>query len=141
MAPNIQISKYMKKSILIAGLTILFFLVSCKQESVKLTSDDPVEQVIQLAEGVEQFGDTWNKEQWEDAVDKLEKAIERISDSDEDYNDNQDFREATSKIIKAEKPYELKFRIMKIFTKKAVEKMGNDSEKYNEEMDEEMDED
>lgn len=126
----------MKKILLIAGLSILFFLVSCKQESVKLTSDDPVEQVIQLAEGVEQFGDTWTDEQWEDAVDKLEKAIERISNSDEDYNDNQDFREATSKIIKAEKPYGLKFRIMKIFTKKAVEKMENDSEDYDAEFDE-----
>lgn len=40
-----------KKIILITGLSILLFLVSCKQESVKLTSDDPVEQIVQLAEG------------------------------------------------------------------------------------------
>lgn len=117
-----------KKIILLFGLPILFFLISCKQESVKLTSDDPVEQIIQLAEGVEQSGETWTDEQWEDAVDKLEAAVKNMSDSDDEYKDNEDLREATSKIIQAEKPYSMKFRIMKIFTKKAVENMDEESE-------------
>ncbi len=117
-----------KKIILLLGLPILFFLISCKQESVKLTSDDPVEQIIQLAEGVEQSGETWTDEQWEDAVDKLEAAVKNMSDSDDEYKDNDDLREATSKIIQAEKPYSMKFRIMKIFTKKAVENMDEESE-------------
>lgn len=117
-----------KKIILLLGLPILFFLISCKQESVKLTSDDPVEQIIQLAEGVEQSGETWTDEQWEDAVDKLEAAVKNMSDSDDEYKDNEDLREATSKIIQAEKPYSMKFRIMKIFTKKAVENMDEESE-------------
>lgn len=117
-----------KKIILLLGLPILFFLISCKQESVKLTSDDPVEQIIQLAEGVEQSGETWTDEQWEDAVDKLEAAVKNMSDSDDEYKDNENLREATSKIIQAEKPYSMKFRIMKIFTKKAVENMDEESE-------------
>lgn len=117
-----------KKIILLLGLPILFFLISCKQESVKLTSDDPVEQIIQLAEGVEQSGETWTDEQWEDAVDKLEAAVKNMSDSDDEYKDNEDLRDATSKIIQAEKPYSMKFRIMKIFTKKAVENMDEESE-------------
>lgn len=117
-----------KKNILIAGLSILFFLVSCKQESIKLTSDDPVEQIVQLAEGVEQYGDKWTDEQWEDAIDKLEKAVEKISESENDYDGDDELREATSKIIQAEKPYGLKLRIMKIFTKKALEKMENGSD-------------
>lgn len=117
-----------KKIIFIAGLSILFFLVSCKQESIKLTSDDPIEQIVQLAEGVEQFGKEWSDEQWEDAVDKLEEAVEKISESENDYDGNDELREATSKIIQAEKPYGLKLRIMKIFTKRAVEKMENGSD-------------
>lgn len=124
-----------KKIISITGLSILFFFVSCKQESVKLTSDDPVEQIVQLAEGVEQFGDKWTDEQWTDAVDKLEKAVEKISDSEDDYNDNEELDEATSKIIQAEKPFGLKLRIMKIFTKKALENEGDESDDFDEEPD------
>lgn len=119
-----------KKIILITGLSILLFLVSCKQESVKLTSDDPVEQIVQLAEGVEQFGNEWTDEQWEDAVDKLEKAVENMSNSEDDYNDNDELREATSKIIQAEKPFGLKLRIMKIFTKKATENAKDESDDF-----------
>lgn len=119
-----------KKIILITGLSILLFLVSCKQESVKLTSDDPVEQIVQLAEGVEQFGNEWTDEQWEDAIDKLEKAVENMSNSEDDYNDNDELREATSKIIQAEKPFGLKLRIMKIFTKKATENAKDESDDF-----------
>ena len=130
----------MKKKIsLITGLSILLFLVSCKQESVKLTSDDPVEQIVQLAEGVEQFGNEWTDEQWEDAVDKLEKAVENMSNSEDDYNDNDELREATSKIIQAEKPFGMKLRIMKIFTKKATDSAKDDSDDFGDDESDDFD--
>lgn len=80
--------------------------------------------------GVEQFGNEWTDEQWEDAVDKLEKAVENMSNSEDDYNDNDELREATSKIIQAEKPFGLKLRIMKIFTKKATENAKDESDDF-----------
>lgn len=102
----------MKKLVYLLFICSLTILYGCKQESVKLTSDDPVEQIIQLAEGVEQYSSEWTDEQWEDAVDKLEKAVERMDESDDEYNNDIELREATSTIIEAEKPLDLKFRII-----------------------------
>jgi len=110
----------------------LISLYGCKRESVKLTSDDPVEQIIQLAEGVEQYSSEWTDEQWEDAVDKLEKAVERMDESDDEYNNDIELREATSTIIEAEKPLDLKFRIMKIFTKRAAKEKDEESDSFDE---------
>lgn len=123
----------MKKIIVYFLALVAFMCTSCKEESVKLTSDDPVEQIKQLADGVEEFGSEWTDEQWEDAIDKLEKAINNIPSDDEDLKDDIDFRDAKSKIINAEKPYSLKLRIMKIFTKRAVESMESENEEYGEE--------
>ena len=126
----------MKKIIVFPLALFAFMCISCKEESVKLTSDDPIEQIKQLAEGVEEYGSEWTDEQWEDAVDKLEKAVNNISSDDEDLKNDEDLRKATSMIIEAEKPYSLKFRIMKIFTKRAVESMESEdgeSEEYESE--------
>lgn len=122
----------MKKLVYLLFICSLTILYGCKQESVKLTSDDPVEQIIQLAEGVEQHSSEWTDEQWEDAVDKLEKAVERMDESDDEYNNDIELREATSTIIEAEKPLDLKFRIMKIFTKRAAKEKDEESDSFDE---------
>ena len=122
----------MKKLFYLLFICSLTILYGCKQESVKLTSDDPVEQIIQLAEGVEQYSSEWTDEQWEDAVGKLEKAVERMDESDDEYNNDIELREATSTIIEAEKPLDLKFRIMKIFTKRAAKEKDEDSDSFDE---------
>lgn len=122
----------MKKLFYLLFICSLTILYGCKQESVKLTSDDPVEQIIQLAEGVEQYSSEWTDEQWEDAVDKLEKAVERMDESDDEYNNDIELREATSTIIEAEKPLDLKFRIMKIFTKRAAKEKDEESDSFDE---------
>jgi len=122
----------MKKLVYLLFICSLTILYGCKQESVKLTSDDPVEQIIQLAEGVEQYSSEWTDEQWEDAVGKLEKAVERMDESDDEYNNDIELREATSTIIEAEKPLDLKFRIMKIFTKRAAKEKDEESDSFDE---------